>query len=111
MPQSRGVRASKRTKRRVSGPLSHPDPESRLGADLGDGRRVQQQADRLTVSPFSGNPVGGLAEQLGVIVGQPGEQHHSTPAFLTPQVGFGAGRFGAQLVGLLLGAGSKLGRL
>jgi hypothetical protein len=37
------------------------------------------------------------------------EQHDSTPTFLAPQLGFSAGRFGTQLVGLLVGAGSKLG--
>ena len=75
MPQSRRVRASKRTKRRVSGPLSHPDPESRLGPDLRQGRRVEQQACRFPVGPLAGRLVRGLAEQLGVIVSQPGEQH------------------------------------
>jgi hypothetical protein len=50
-----------------------------------------------------------LAEQLGVIVGEPGEQHHSSPPFLAAQLGFVAGRFGAQPVGLLPGAGLKLG--
>jgi class 3 adenylate cyclase len=49
-----------------------------------------------------------LAEQVGIIVGQPGEQHHSAPPFFAPALGFGAGRFGAQLVGLLTGAGPKL---
>jgi hypothetical protein len=48
------------------------------------------------------------ARSLGVIVGQPGEQHHGSPPFISPQVGFGALRFGAQLVGLLTGTGSKL---
>src|SRR5215472_13228865 len=43
-----------------------------LRADLGEGRGIQQQPSRLTVSSLSSNPVGGLAEQLGVIVGQSG---------------------------------------
>jgi hypothetical protein len=36
----------------------------------------------------------GVSEQLGVVVGQPGEEHHSAPAFFAPQVGFEAERFG-----------------
>jgi hypothetical protein len=36
-----------------------------------------------------------LAEELGVVVSQAGEQHDGTPALLSPQFGFGAGRFGA----------------
>jgi hypothetical protein len=37
----------------------------------------------------------GHAEQLGVVVGEAGEQHDGPPAFLAPQFGFAAGRFGA----------------
>jgi hypothetical protein len=45
----------------------------------------EMRPGNLTIGPFGGNLVGGLAEQLGVIVGQPGEQHHRTPAFFAPE--------------------------
>ena len=66
-----------------------------LGADLGEGRRIQQQPCRLPVSPLGSYLVRGLAEQVDVVVSQPGEQHDGTPAFPTPQLGLGTGRFGA----------------
>jgi hypothetical protein len=50
--------------------------------------------------PVRGNPHRGLAEEFGVIVGEAGEEHHGTPPFLAPQLGFGAGWFGSQFVGL-----------
>ena len=68
---------------------------SRSDERFRDSRRVQQQAGRLTVGPFGGNLVGGLAEQLGVIVGRPGEQHHGTPAFWAARDRWGAVRAAA----------------
>jgi hypothetical protein len=46
---------------------------------------------------------------LAFALGHPGEQHHCSPAFLAPQLGFGAGRFGAQFVDLLAGVVPQLG--
>jgi hypothetical protein len=49
------------------------------------------------IGPLGGDLVRGLAAQLGVVVGESGEQHHGTPAFLAPQLGLGTGRFVAEV--------------
>jgi hypothetical protein len=56
-----------------------------LGADLSKGRRIQQQPRRLAVSPLGSDLARALAEQLGVVVGQPREENDGTPAFLAPR--------------------------
>jgi hypothetical protein len=81
---------------RVHGcPSGHWPPDGLAQAPISARVAASNNNRAASRSVHSTAIVRGLAEQLDVVVGQPGEQHDGTPAFFSPQFDFGAGRFGA----------------